>query len=265
MFAHHRGKHFSLLDMAAFLYRDFRLKITKQSLHLRFNGSAVRFLKSFLDLLISQKIRYRWNASALKSKFNRIRIKNSTKFVLPASFSGKYKGYGGALHNSSSMISIQYEYDFPSGQSLDLRLTEGVLNDQSNSSDFTHDIREGDLFLRDLGYCTLKFMSMVDSADAFFVNRLAPKTNVYADRESKDPVDVSEYLHKLKKYGLELMEVEVFLGKKERLPVRAVVSLTDEETYQKDCAKRENRPNRREMPFLRHLRPGPGSTLWLPM
>lgn len=239
MFAYHRGKHFSLLDMASFLYRDFRLKITKQSLHLRFNASAVRFLKNCLDLLMSQKIRYKGDSNALKSKFNRIRIKDSTKFALPASFSGKYKGYGGVLHNSSSMISIQYEYDFLSGQSLDLRLTEGVLNDQSDSSDFTHDIRESDLFLRDLGYCTLKFMSMVDSAKAFFVNRLAPKTNIYPDKTSKDPIDIRNYLHKLKKHGLGFMEVEVFLGKKERLPVRAVVSLTDEDTYQKRLRKTE--------------------------
>lgn len=239
MFAYHRGKHFSLLDMATFLYRDFRLKITKQSLHLRFNESAVRFLKNCLDMLMSQKIRYKGDANALKSKFNRIRIKDSTKFALPDSFSGKYKGYGGALHNSSSMISIQYEYDFLTGQSLDLRLTDGVLNDQSDSSGFTHDIQEGDLFLRDLGYCTLKFMSMVDAAKAFFVNRMGPKTNFYADKGSKDPVDVREYLSKLKKHGLGYMEVEVFLGKNERLPVRAVVSLTDEETYRKRLRKTE--------------------------
>lgn len=239
MFAYHRGKHFSLLDMATFLYRDFRLKITKQSLHLRFNESAVRFLKNCLDMLMSQKIRYKGDANALKSKFNRIRIKDSTKFALPDSFSGKYKGYGGALHNSSSMISIQYEYDFLTGQSLDLRLTDGVLNDQSDSSGFTHDIQEGDLFLRDLGYCTLKFMSMVDAAKAFFVNRMGPKTNFYADKDSKDPVDVREYLSKLKKHGLGYMEVEVFLGKNERLPVRAVVSLTDEETYRKRLRKTE--------------------------
>lgn len=239
MFAYHRGKHFSLLDMASFLFRDFRLRITKQSLHDRFNVNAARFLKSCLAFLMSQKIRYNGDSNALRSKFNRIRIKDSTKYGLPDSFSGKYRGYGGALHNSSSMISIQYEYDFLSGQSLDLRLTEAVRNDQSDSSGFTHDIQEKDLFIRDMGYCTLKFMSMVDSAKAFFVNRLAPKTNIYAARDSKEPVDVRDYMRKLKKHGLEFMEVEVFLGKKERIPVRAVISLADEDTYQKRIRKTE--------------------------
>ncbi|WP_434544970.1 hypothetical protein, partial [Marivirga sp.] len=27
VFAHHRGKHFSLLDMASYLFKDFKIKI----------------------------------------------------------------------------------------------------------------------------------------------------------------------------------------------------------------------------------------------
>lgn len=223
--------------MVSCLFKDFRIIITKQSLHDRFSSKAVEFLKSCLDRLLSRKIQYQGNVKILKSHFNRIRIKDSTKFALPDSFSKKYKGYGGALHNSSSMISIQYEYDFLSGQSMDLRLTDGVKNDQSDSGEFTHDIREKDLFLRDLGYCTLHFLSTINSAKAFFVCRLAPKTNIYSGRTSKDPVDVNDYLKKLRKHKLEFMEVEIFLGKKERVPVRAVISLADKATYEKRLRK----------------------------
>jgi hypothetical protein len=165
--------------MASYLFKDFRLKITKQSLHDRFTTKAVNFLRSCLDNLLSQKIQYEGNVNILKSFFNRVRVKDSTKFALPESFSDKYKGYGGILHNSSSMISIQYEYDFLSGQTMDLRLTDGVKNDQSDSKEFTHDIQEKDLFLRDLGYCTLGFLTKVDSNKAYFVCRMAPKTNTH--------------------------------------------------------------------------------------
>lgn len=237
VFAYHRGNHFSLLDMVSYLFKDFSLTITKQALHGRFSGKAVAFLRSCLDQLLVQKIQYRGNTNALKSHFNRIRIKDSTKFALPGSFSEKYKGYGGVLHNSSSMISIQYEYDFLSGQSMDLRLTDGVSNDQSDSRDYTHDIRENDLFLRDLGYCTLAFLSKVNSEKAYFVSRLAPKTNIYGSESAKDPVVAEYYLKKLKKNRLQSMEVEVFLGKKARIPVRALISLADEATYEKKLRK----------------------------
>jgi hypothetical protein len=223
--------------MVSCLFRDFSIKITKQSLHDRFTSEAVKFLKSCLDMLVSRKIQYGGSVEILRSHFNRVRIKDSTKFALPDSCSEIYKGYGGALHNSSSMVSIQYEYDFLSGQSMDLRLTEGVKNDQSDSREFTHDIREKDLFLRDLGYCTLSFLSAVDSAKAYFVSRLAPKTNIYSSKTSRDPVDVKDYLKKLKKDRLEYMEVEVYLGKIERIPVRAVISLADTATYEKRLRK----------------------------
>lgn len=237
MFAYHRGKHFSLLDMASNLFNCFRVKITKQSLHDRFSGKAVTFLKRCLDHIVARKIRYRGDTVLLEGFFNRIRIKDSTKFALPAAFACVYKGYGGACHNSSSMISIQYEYDFLSGQSLDLRLTNGVKNDQSDSADFTHDIQENDLFLRDLGYCTIKFLNMVNSGNAFFVSRLSPQSNIYPDQQSNDSLDARNCLNKLKKHNLEFMEVQAYIGKKERIPVRVVISLADAETYKKRLRK----------------------------
>jgi len=237
VFAHHRGKQFSLLDMASYLFKDFKIKITKQSLHDRFTGKAVLFVKSCLDNLLAQKIQYQDDVNVLKSHFNRVRIKDSTKFSLPNSFSNKYKGYGGALHNSSSMISIQFEYDFLSGQSMDLRLTDGVKNDQSDAREFTHDIQEKDLFLRDLGYCTLNFLARVDAAKAYFVSRLAPKTHIYNSKTAEEPIDVKNYLKKIKKYKLNYIEVAVYLGKKERLATRAVISLADKATYEKRVKK----------------------------
>ncbi|WP_040401582.1 IS4 family transposase, partial [Cecembia lonarensis] len=161
----------------------------------------------------------------------------STKFALPDPFSQKYRGYGGNIRQSSSLISIQYEYDFISGQSMDLRLTSGLLNDQSDSADFTHDIQEKDLFLRDLGYSTLKFMAKIHSAGAYFINRLNPNVNCYSDLVSNDPIDLNKYLHKLKKHRLDYIEIFVYLGKKDRVPARLILSLADEDTYQKRLKK----------------------------
>jgi hypothetical protein len=223
--------------MVSHLFKDFKLKITKQSLHDRFTGKAVKFLRSCLDNILIQKMHYKGDVNTLNSHFNRVRIKDSTKFALHNSFSNKYKGYGGALHNTSSMISIQYEYDFLSGQTMDLRLTDGVKNDQSDSKEFTHDIQEKDLFLRDLGYCTLGFLSRVASEKAYFVSRLAAKTHIYSSKTAKESIDVRDYLKKLKKHQMNFIETDIYLGKKDRLPARAVISLADEATYEKRVRK----------------------------
>ncbi|MBA4300253.1 MAG: hypothetical protein C0433_09160 [Cyclobacterium sp.] len=93
------------------------------------------------------------------------------------------------------------------------------------------------LFIRDMGYCTLSFFSKVCKSQAFFLNRLTPQVNICSDQHAKDPVDINSLLKKLKKDRLELMEVAVFPGKKERIPARLVVSLADETTYEKRLRK----------------------------
>ena len=114
MFSYINGKHFSLSDMSGFLLSKFGIDISKQSLHSRFTDKASEFMKMCLDEILKKKLSINPSTNQLLSKFNRIRIKDSTKFNLLSAFSEKYKGYGGVLHNSSSMISIQHEYDFKS-------------------------------------------------------------------------------------------------------------------------------------------------------
>src|SRR5690606_3681575 len=60
---------------------------------------------------------------------------------------------------------------------------------------------------------------------------------IYGSESAKDPVVAEYYLKKLKKNRLESMEVEVFLGEKARIPVRALISLADEATYEKKLRK----------------------------
>lgn len=237
MFSYQKGKRFSLLEMTFFLFGKFGIRITKQSLHDRFTESAVKFLRKCLDAVLSQKIGFSGDKTAFQTRFNRIRIKDSTKFALPDAFSGIYQGYGGALHRSASMISIQYEYDFLSGQSLDLRLTSGTQNDQSDSADFTDDIQKKDLFIRDLGYCTVKYMDKIHRNEAYFVNRLGSQINIYEAKDAQDPIDIDIYLKKLTKNKLDYMEEEVFLGRDHRIPVRIILTPADQETYEKRIRK----------------------------
>ena len=146
MFSHQQGKELSLLDLCGDLYDQDNLLIKKQSIHERFNPKAVAFLNAVLATLLEREFEIRVKDQALSS-FARIRIKDSTRFALPEAYASNYKGHGGATHNSASMISIQYEYDLCSGNTMDLRLTTGVRNDQKDAKENTHDIKKNDLFI----------------------------------------------------------------------------------------------------------------------
>jgi hypothetical protein len=177
----------------------------------------------------------------LLSRFNRVRIKDSTKFPLPEAFAQKYGGNGGGSANSESMISIQYEYDLLSGKTMDLRLTDGLKNDQSDSRDFTGDICKDDLFIRDLGYSTLPYLRKIGEEGAFFINRLPAKTLVYAagdaGGDTPEPLDFRKYHDRIRKHKLSHIELDVFVGKNAMVPCRLVIMPIDEAISEKRIRK----------------------------
>lgn len=190
------------------------------------------FLKAVLASVMGCQLKMKASDETL-SIFNRVRVKDSTRFALPGLFSKKYKGHGGATANSSSMISIQYEYDMLSGDAMDLRLTSGTENDQGDSKDKTHDIRENDLFIRDLGYATLTLMSLIISKGAYFLNRLNLQITAYYQDRPDEKLDFAKCLKKMKKHNLPYLAHDVLLGKKAKIPCRLVVYRADQATYDK--------------------------------
>jgi len=236
MFAYQKGKTLSLRNMCVDLRQFLGIQMKKQSLDERFTEKAVAFLKAVLASVMGCQLKMKATDEAL-SVFNRVRVKDSTRFALPGSFSKKYKGHGGATANSSSMVSIQYEYDMLSGDAMDLRLTSGTKNDQGDSKNKTHDIRENDLFIRDLGYATLTFMSLIINKGAYFLNRLNPQMTAYHQDRPDEKVDFTKCLKKMKKHNLPYLAYEVLLSKKAKIPCRLVVYRADQATYDKRIKK----------------------------
>jgi hypothetical protein len=94
MFAHHQGKSLSLLDLTGDLHEQFNIRLAKQSLDERFNSGAVKFMKSVLSYLLDKQLVTEKHNSHI-TRFNRVRIKDSTRFALPEQFASIYQGYGG--------------------------------------------------------------------------------------------------------------------------------------------------------------------------
>jgi hypothetical protein len=221
-----------LLDLCGDLHIQHGLQVRKQSIQERFNSRAVDFMKSLLGRLLENQLS---NTAVEKnlSFFNRIRIKDSTRFALPSAYAVNYQGHGGATPNSESMITIQYEYDLLSNSTLDLRLTTGTRNDQLDSKENTHDIAENDLFIRDLGYSTFAYLDQIVKGKAFFLNRLNSQTKVYNRGKSNELIDFSKCRKKIKKYKLPFLQYEANIGKDAQLPCRLIVYPVDQATYQR--------------------------------
>ena len=232
MFSNLSQQETSLEDLAYNFSDSSKESITKQAIQERFNDHAVSFLESVLgDQLSNQlplvdKITY--------ANFNRVRIKDSTRYVLPATLGSVYAGHGGK--SGPAQISIQYEYDLITGKTLDLSLTSANRNDQQDSKETLHSIEPGDLLIRDLGYTTQGYIKHVQENGAYYLNRFNPRW-VALDQNGK-PINYVNLLKKFKKNSQSILEISVCIRiGKELVPSRLIISRVDQRTYEKRMHK----------------------------
>lgn len=232
MFANKSSDQLSLEDLANDFCEQHGISISKQGLHERFNDFSVGFMSDLLRHQLSQQL------SRLKpneySRFNRIRIKDSTRFCVPKEFASIYKGQGGI--GTAAQISIQYEYDILTGDPIALDLTSACRNDQQDSKDTLDSIQKGDLLIRDLAYTSQKYIQHISESNAFYLNRLNPKWRILDKNGS--PIDFLKISKHLTKHSLPLLEVDVQIAiGKDLLSTRLIISKVDARTYNKRLAK----------------------------
>lgn len=208
---------------------------------MRFNEASVAFVKSVFTEVLSSQIEHPCFSDKFLSDFKQLRIKDSTKIVLPECLQSYFKGYGGDSGKSS--VSIQYEYDFKTGKILDIDLTDGVRNDHVDAKSKVESINEGDFLLRDLGYLSSDVLMLMIKQKAFFVSRLNANIAVF-DRNG-ERFSFARTYESMKSTGLRNLDVEVFVGKGKFVPIRMVLSIVPESVYEKRIRKIESKSSKR--------------------
>lgn len=234
-----RAGKYSLSQGSAYLFETFHLFSSKQSIDKRFNLQAMNFVKAVLSHLVKNYIRLPLEASYF-SQFARVRIKDSTRFILPHSLSSYYRGPGGSPGTSRAAVSIQFEYDLKTSSITDLALIDATRNDATDAAQTLDQIQPLDLIIRDLGYCTLEVIDSIQQQKAFFLFRLISHVAVCDDKEKE--IDFRKIYRKMKKYHLPFVQVNVLIGAKHKIKVRLCLSLVSEEVYNQrlDKLKKSN-------------------------
>lgn len=246
MFGNRKGSA-SLNDLSAYLLEEYNINISKQSVDERFNKQAVNYLKEILTKQISATIHNKNDDGILNEVFNRVLIKDSTRYSLPDKYSEKYEGHCGCTANSKSMISIQFEYDHLSGSILDLSLTSGRRNDQKDAREKLDHITKGDLRISDLGYATMPYMVKIAKQEAYFLNRLNPQCGAY-EIETGEDVDFGSIYKRLKKHNLLYIEKDILIGQQYKLPCRIIISMVPDKVYEKRIKAANKRNKSKSIP-----------------
>lgn len=221
---------------------EHSITLSKQGLDSRFSQSSVEFSKSLLEEVIAEQTLDYQTFSTIDI-FNRILIKDSTKFNINESFADEFPGSGGS--GSSAGVSIQFEYDFKSGKITDIDLQPEISNDSKDASKKADQIIERDLIIRDLGYYRDQVIETCIKNKAFYLSRLCHSSNVYETITSIKPIDFNEVYAQMNTAGIEYKEINGFIGLK-KIPTRLIICLLPESVYEKRLRLREKENKKRK-------------------
>lgn len=222
----------SLDELSTWLRVNEGLSITKQGVNDRFNKESVQFLKKlFTKLMMSQSRLLGQNERRLKSIFNSISICDSTSYKAPEKLKDHYEGNSG--NGTESIVKIQFEYDLLSGEFEGCNIVDAAESDFAYLHKLENNIGKNDLKLKDLGYFKVSHLENIDKADAFFISRAKTTTGIYEKTDKKySKIDLTEYASSLKQ-GETIEIPEVYLGAKEKLKCRLIVTKLTEENKEK--------------------------------
>ncbi len=194
--------------------------ISKQALWKRIQPNVLVFLKNVLSCLSSITIDN--HSPFLKSKklkqFSNIIIEDGTHFKVSEKLSEAYPGsrYGGQKKDNA-IVKLQVAYNLTKGRYERIFITNFRKNDQGYAGEILSIVSPGDLLLRDLGYFALKLFRALQEKGVYFISRLRNHTNLYISEHDDNPIDLATMLRKRGK-----VDISVFIGLEERLPVRLV-------------------------------------------
>lgn len=176
--------------------------------------------------------------------FPRVLLQDSTQMQIHEKLTAEFKGSGG--NASTASIKIDYSYDVKNEKAEHFALRQGADSDQGFAEDLSARIQQDDLVIRDLGYFSLAFFAHLVSVGAYFLSRLRFNVNVYLTADADQAIKRIQHINRFGKRDKN-MEFNVFLGQKQRIPVRLIVYRLPPDVYrqrQKSAIKTAKRKGR---------------------
>lgn len=248
VFSKFNQEQLTLNNLATDIGNNYGVSVSKQAIDDRFNLDSISFLNLLVQEALSLCIKKQTNNDIFKD-FNSVRIKDSTAFGLPDNLKDYYQGTGG--NGSVSIARIQYEYDLKNGNVYDLEITDYTINDYQNAIATVNNIKKNDLIIRDLGYCSVEALSEIKEKEAWFLNRLKSDTGIFTTNNNTDreKIYLKDLEKRLKKAKKDYLEMDVYIGSRQKFPVRMIAFLVPDEIKKQRIEKKRQTQKKCCRPF----------------
>ncbi|MDP3581722.1 MAG: IS4 family transposase, partial [Ignavibacteria bacterium] len=168
---------------------------------------------------------------------------DSTCIQLNDKLKESYPGNGYQNNNNkTAILKIQAAYNITRQKFIRFDITSFRDNDQGYSPKIVGILKRGDLVIRDLGYFVLNVFQKLNKEGIFFISRMKRGVNIFS-REEEIVIDLAKMLKKRGK-----LDIEVFLGEKEKLPIRLIALPVEEKTANERRRKAKTNRDQRHPP-----------------
>jgi len=210
--------------------------LSKQALFKRLTPKAVSFMEHVLAAVISWKVGYQVDTTL---PFARILVQDSTCVSLASKLAEKFPGPSNQAKSGQASLRIQAVYDLLTERFVAFSLGSFRRNDQAAAGDLVALLKPADLVLRDLGYFTLDSLKRIAAKGAFYLTRLHYGAALLCP-QSGEELNLAKILSPGQK-----LDKDVWLGKKEKLPIRLLAfPLPEEVANERRRKARANRDKR---------------------
>ena len=216
----------SLNDLCVQLKKRYDIEISKQSMDERFSDCATNFFKKVLSNVI--KVQIESDLDIDIGGFERVLIKDSTSFKLPANMAEKYPGGS----STKAGARIQFEYDLKNLTITDLTLHPFNDQDLKNAKDTVEEVNTGDLIVRDLGYIIIEVLRQIQAMGAYYLNRPSASAKIFELIGDKYvEINFKKIIKGMCQIQVDRLDLEVYIGAKELFKTRLIIELLPEQVY----------------------------------
>src|SRR5438067_5629859 len=190
---------------------SFGVHVSNQAIEQRFGQASVRLVHALLQETIGQVISSEASAPEVLARFNGVYLQDGTVISLPSSLAQQWPG-----GSQEAALRVQGRLELGSGSLSGLWLQAGREPERSGPA-ITPPLPVGSLFHGDMGYFTLSEMGQRGKQGQYWLSQ-AKATLTLLDQHGQ----CWDLLSFLRAQQGEVVDVELFVGKRERLAVRLI-------------------------------------------
>ncbi len=188
--------------------------VTNQAIEQRFSGASARLARALLEEAVGQLISSDACAPELLGRFNGVYLQDGTVISLPASLAQQWQGSG--KRGQEAALRVQARVELATGSLTGLWLQAARAAERSGPA-LSTPLPVGSLFNADMGYFTLPQMRQRSKLGQYWLTQ-AKATLTIIDQQGQ----CWDLLSFLRAQPGHEVDVQVWVGKRERLPVRLI-------------------------------------------